>query len=750
MSLIKNRVFNDYIVGPVTATDNALVVYDTSTGELVKNGSLVITNDTHLNLPVGTTTKPPLNISSTSYDNIPTTILDGSLQNTDTTLRYIPNSITGLHNIEYKQYYAIQTQQTITQTLSNFFGSNTGIRLGADGFISLEMRLFFNKIGSGTVTFKLDWLHPQSGNWNHWSISPVGGLSITPNVNNLRFTTTGDTNNSTFTTQTLSGGGVEIHEVKLFFTGSFDATAFGSNELRIKASCSSGSMISQFGSWWEVNNLKQRGTTQGTNEPLRGVLVKDKDPFYDYVVLLLHCDGTNGQTTGITDSSKYNKTNVNGFGTGPHGISNTKTRWQSTTSEQSLNLANNAGIDIDYFSQINHPEYDITGDFTIESFVNITSFLPNESHFHIAVRGGASIDNDFSYYATIIRWDYLGSGPNPRLFMNFQQSADGTNFSATYFEQSQIYPVLGKWHHLAWCRKGNSLTMWFDGVLVNNYDTGGVNVMFQNSPRGFRMGAPSGSDIYIDEFRFTNGIARYTTAFTPPVYKLPDADMTQKMLLHFNNNFTDMYGHTMTASSAVLSSAQSVFGGYSALFNGTNNGLTTPNNNNDFLIRNNQFFFETRVRFVSLPASNGQMFLLNKGAFVTSDLSYQFLIEVDVNGTKYMRMSLSSNGTTSSCYDAYSSAIALSINTWYSFAFGRDSSNNILLFMNGTKLSLSYTYINSVWSGSLQTTTSLSCVDNTKNLCFGGFLNGYMDETRFVNGICRQTETYTIETTPFP
>lgn len=78
----------------------------------------------------------------------------------------------------------------------------------------------------------------------------------------------------------------------------------------------------------------------------------------------------------------------------------------------------------------------------------------------------------------------------------------------------------GSWHHVAYVRNGNLFSIYFDGVS-RGLQT--VSVTLENSPNNLQIGAwYSGSSWvssfngWVDEFRFSNGIARWTANFTPP------------------------------------------------------------------------------------------------------------------------------------------------------------------------------------------------------------------------------------------
>ncbi|MGS1128465.1 putative Ig domain-containing protein [Rhodanobacter sp. UC4437_H4] len=79
-----------------------------------------------------------------------------------------------------------------------------------------------------------------------------------------------------------------------------------------------------------------------------------------------------------------------------------------------------------------------------------------------------------------------------------------------------------EWVHLAVTRSGNLVRVFVNGVLDGMSTVGRNYIQGTNK---FRLGSgPSGSAFagYLDDFRITKGIARYTSNFTPPAAAFPD------------------------------------------------------------------------------------------------------------------------------------------------------------------------------------------------------------------------------------
>lgn len=83
----------------------------------------------------------------------------------------------------------------------------------------------------------------------------------------------------------------------------------------------------------------------------------------------------------------------------------------------------------------------------------------------------------------------------------------------------------GNWYFMTVQRSGSDWCMWVDGVVVNTasnasaINSTNAQLHFGNSNSGDSFGG------YIDEVRFTKGVARYThnTNFTPPTEAFPNS-----------------------------------------------------------------------------------------------------------------------------------------------------------------------------------------------------------------------------------
>ncbi|MBI5953670.1 MAG: hypothetical protein HY865_18605 [Chloroflexi bacterium] len=99
--------------------------------------------------------------------------------------------------------------------------------------------------------------------------------------------------------------------------------------------------------------------------------------------------------------------------------------------------------------------------------------------------------------------------------------------SARFYSNSTLYTLNGTtkvtdtdWHHYAVARDGNYLRLFLDGKLEGTLET---TLTITNSSSAFSIGqagAYAGGNVngWIDEFRFSKGVARWKAAFTPPTH----------------------------------------------------------------------------------------------------------------------------------------------------------------------------------------------------------------------------------------
>jgi hypothetical protein len=234
-------------------------------------------------------------------------------------------------------------------------------------------------------------------------------------------------------------------------------------------------------SFVDLANIVLTGTTTG-------------DAYYPQVAALLHFDGTNGSTT-ITDNSKNNLavTSVNGA-----AISTAQSKFGGASV-----LFDGTN---DYVSIPDNEDLEpSTNNLTWEMWIKTTSSV---QYATLYCRSPSS----------------FGSGMWS-LMINHASSTTGdiALYVANYSTGAPLLLTTGVsirddvWHHIAIVRNGSAWICYVDGTsrATGTYSggIGNISAVTIIGADGFYGRYYSG---YIDEFRITNGYARYTGAFTPP------------------------------------------------------------------------------------------------------------------------------------------------------------------------------------------------------------------------------------------
>jgi hypothetical protein len=206
----------------------------------------------------------------------------------------------------------------------------------------------------------------------------------------------------------------------------------------------------------------------------------------DFTTFLLHLDGTNGSTT-FTEALGATVT-----GGGNAQISTAQSKFGGASA-----LLDGTG---DYLTSATGAPFRFAGDFTLEGW-----FRPAANPAVDLLFEGRASGASATGFAV-----YRASG----LLRMFTNNADQILGSTTM--------SLSNWHHVALTRQGTTMRLFLDGVLEGSTFTSSANF----SDGLCFIGADSvGTNAFngnVDEFRLSNGIAYYTSNFTPPAAAFPD------------------------------------------------------------------------------------------------------------------------------------------------------------------------------------------------------------------------------------
>ena len=425
-------------------------------------------------------------------------------------------------------------------------------------------------------------------------------------------------------------------------------------------------------------------------------------PIDSYTKFLLHCDGTNGSTT-FTDEIGKTVT--------PHSGICLSTAQQKFGTAATLFHGLTSG---DYLSIPDSDDFNFgSGDFTIDTWV-----------YRIADCRGAIIDHyqDNNNRMHMAFFGDPGSGP---VGLYLYIVSGGTQL--LYMDVADAGITVGQWHHVALVRYGNLWSVYVDGVSVLSTTSsitypnfsGDVHIgtYFYNSvpaPDRFFNG-------YMDEYRVSKGIARWTSSFTPP--SAAYSYEYTKLLLHCdgtNNSttFTDECGKTVTANgTAKLSTTSPKFGTASALFDGSTNCYLSIGDSDDWNFGTGDF----TVDFWAKLTESSRHTFFRLGDYYSIDVTMYVVpspdnaIALSINGHDHLFSYVQNPGT------------------WEHFALVR-TGTTLKVFNNGVALTCTY---GGTSSDNITGSTSGAVIGWGVGTNTNYLLKGYIDEFRVSKGIAR-------------
>lgn len=277
-------------------------------------------------------------------------------------------------------------------------------------------------------------------------------------------------------------------------------------------------------------------------------------PYFDgYMAEINHIDGQQldptyfGQTDSITNQwvpKKY---------TGTYGTNGFYLPFNTSTAASYAGSFNGSSKSLTISGLT--PNLSTYGNFTIEAWINISSFSPDPQFI----------------------W---GSGNSTSCGYVYSTGAIGMGISGTSeFKSSTGVISTGTWYHVAWVVSGSNINIYVNGTSVAS--TSSASTYLSNTTNAFVIGFRGDVTYYfngsISNFRFNN-TALYTAAFTPKGAPLTAVSGTQLLTLQSStiiDNSTNAY--TITNNGTVATSAATPWTNYIAGmdYSGNNNGWTS-------------------------------------------------------------------------------------------------------------------------------------------------------------------------------
>ena len=209
-----------------------------------------------------------------------------------------------------------------------------------------------------------------------------------------------------------------------------------------------------------------------------------------YTTLLIHSDTTNGDTV-FTDSSAS-----------AHSITANDSTQHSTIEKYFGTTSIKFDGSSDYLRIPNHTDFNFgSDDFTIDFWFKINVAASWKKFLGIGVGG---------YRGMLMQID----GATTNMMINITNAA-GTSWGVL---SSIPMGFPGTWMHIAMIRTGNTIKIFKNGTQVGSDYS--ITWSIQMTTSGIQIGGVSDwnsyPDCYMDEFRISKGIARWTENFTPP------------------------------------------------------------------------------------------------------------------------------------------------------------------------------------------------------------------------------------------
>ena len=432
------------------------------------------------------------------------------------------------------------------------------------------------------------------------------------------------------------------------------------------------------------------------------------DPYFEYVTMLLHGDGTNGaQNNTFLDSSTNNFT-----------ITRNGNTTQGTFSPYGDNWSNYFGGS-DYINTPSDAKFGVgTGNFTLEAWVYITSL-------------NGSTENNI-----------IGNGSTNGFLLGFFGSSVYLASNASGYTVQITYTMpLNQWVHVAAVRSGTGSGQ--TAIYINGTSIG-TGTFATNVPTGvavvggdYRQGTSVTMRGYVSNARISN-TARYSSTFTPSTAPLT-SDANTLLLTCQSNRFVDNAASplsiTVTGSPSVqrfspfaptAAYSAATIGG-SGYFDGNGDYLSSPDN--------------TAVEFGSgnftieawaYPLDGGWQLIIAKSPDNSATGWQLFASGDEVNF-------YASSGGGSWNVGFFTSGAAVKRNAWNHIAVTR-SGSTWTIWVNGESKATA--------------TSSITINNNTTPVFVGTFSNasyysyGYVADVRIVKGTAVYTSAFTPPTAP--
>jgi len=259
-----------------------------------------------------------------------------------------------------------------------------------------------------------------------------------------------------------------------------------------------GNAVGDYNGYIDEVRVSKVARYTGAFTPTASAFTNDYD-----TVLLLHCDGADGDTTFEDDTgaaAAAGRTQISIIADGNAQIDTARSKFGSASA-----LFDGSG---DYLViEKNQITPDLSGDFTLEAFVYPTTLSGNNKIFDLrGLNSGTYDDNSAIALGNTLLIDRNGSS-----FRCFVDGGDKASLTSSEFTAIQ-------WHHIAVQRESGTVNAWVNGVRAVNYAGSDDYSGIFNTNQGIGVNGDAGGLVSfwngsMDEIRWST-VARYTNGST--------------------------------------------------------------------------------------------------------------------------------------------------------------------------------------------------------------------------------------------
>lgn len=361
-----------------------------------------------------------------------------------------------------------------------------------------------------------------------------------------------------------------------------------------------------------------------------------------------------------------------------------------------------------------------TEDFTIECWIKPTNTTTIPIYGQI--QDGSSDNNRIMFGYWSGKWNFYARSSVVAVNINVSDTV-----------------TANEWSHIAITRSGDDFRFFKNGIQIGTTTTDSSTI--PNNAGLAYIGAIRLSSTWpvtfrgnMDEFRFSKGIARWTSNFTPPTSQYT-TDSYTKLLLHFEGD-RSLSGHTIVPYTEMeVRNSEKKMGKGSMYFNGSS--YLRIEDSDDWSFGSGDFTVDFWYNFIEDKFSHfvGQ-YTMGYNVNNSWNIAYR-------SDTHKLMFSYS---TTGSDYTTIESNIWTPVlNTWYHIACVRN--NNTLTFYVDGQSKGSYTLNSNI----ADSNKYFFIGRNNYNFTTGGYwmLKGHMDELRISKGVARWTSNFTPPTSEY-